>query len=559
MKLKLLLSIGLSAVFSVGFAQNNATYIDFEDGPYGGGHTAGPENTAINNTYYQSAYGIQFFNVTGSGTASPKYARIGGASAVAFVNSPSAAHPSCGSPSGSLNYDNPYAAGINTGCWFLTDDDGIVTQNPNPLKIVYDQSIQQCTIASGYIYDLDGASNAEAWKLEVFAGGSAIPDQTIYVVSDQYNLCSGCPTISGTIYNQVGASYLAGDGDATYWELQTNGNFIDYILMTYVGHPNRGVGVAFDYFWYCSEAPGPGCEITPSFLSQTIGCGVQFTNTSTSGSATEIIGYHWDFGDGTTSTEENPYHYYGAPGGYHVTLTVTGFDGEECCTETFEMQVEAEECQPCEGEIGFNYYFDECDPCLMTFDAFVFNNTTPVLGYYWDFGNGIVQSGASVQQHLTGPTTVCLTVVFQGSSPDEECCTRTICWDVDCEQTGTAYEGKHGRPAPAGNSSNIEWDADTENDHLNSVQDSPDQQYSAVFPNPVDDEINIEFTAASDAKVTVELINAEGRAISLDNAHSLSAGDVNLRYDVSEVPSGIYIVKVSGGDIQITNTISIAH
>ena len=37
--------------------------------------------------------------------------------------------------------------------------------------------------------------------------------------------------------------------------------------------------------------------------------------------------YLWEFGDGQTSTEENPFHKYEAPGAYTVYLTVTSKDG----------------------------------------------------------------------------------------------------------------------------------------------------------------------------------------------------------------------------------------
>ena len=46
--------------------------------------------------------------------------------------------------------------------------------------------------------------------------------------------------------------------------------------------------------------------------------GVTFTNTSTNADT-----YLWDFGDGTTSTEANPVHYYQKKGNYTVTLTAT--------------------------------------------------------------------------------------------------------------------------------------------------------------------------------------------------------------------------------------------
>lgn len=39
-------------------------------------------------------------------------------------------------------------------------------------------------------------------------------------------------------------------------------------------------------------------------------------------------GYYWQFGDGTTSTDENPTHAYQVGGTYQVTLRVTGKEGE---------------------------------------------------------------------------------------------------------------------------------------------------------------------------------------------------------------------------------------
>jgi PKD repeat protein len=42
-----------------------------------------------------------------------------------------------------------------------------------------------------------------------------------------------------------------------------------------------------------------------------------------------ILRWLWEFGDGTTSTEQNPLHQYAVDGQYRVTLTVTGEDGGE--------------------------------------------------------------------------------------------------------------------------------------------------------------------------------------------------------------------------------------
>jgi len=62
-----------------------------------------------------------------------------------------------------------------------------------------------------------------------------------------------------------------------------------------------------------------------------------------------VVGYLWDFGDGTTSTLPFPNHVYANPGSYGVTLTVyiknpkTG----ECCSKKISWKVEAKECDPC--------------------------------------------------------------------------------------------------------------------------------------------------------------------------------------------------------------------
>ncbi len=47
--------------------------------------------------------------------------------------------------------------------------------------------------------------------------------------------------------------------------------------------------------------------------------------------ATETLTYHWDFGDGNTSTERDPQHTYNMPGAFTVTMTTTNSIG---CSET---------------------------------------------------------------------------------------------------------------------------------------------------------------------------------------------------------------------------------
>lgn len=69
---------------------------------------------------------------------------------------------------------------------------------------------------------------------------------------------------------------------------------------------------------------------TAGFALDIVADSVFFTNTST-----EAISYHWDFGDGTTSTEESPVHAYDSSGQYQVILTATN----ECTSVSFVQNV----------------------------------------------------------------------------------------------------------------------------------------------------------------------------------------------------------------------------
>jgi PKD repeat protein len=51
-----------------------------------------------------------------------------------------------------------------------------------------------------------------------------------------------------------------------------------------------------------------------------------------------VVSWAWDFGDGTTSTEQNPVHTYAERGRYDVQLTVTD-DGLATGSKTKRVDV----------------------------------------------------------------------------------------------------------------------------------------------------------------------------------------------------------------------------
>ncbi len=80
-------------------------------------------------------------------------------------------------------------------------------------------------------------------------------------------------------------------------------------------------------------------EFSPvaSFTYTATGLDVTFTNTSTGGAS-----YSWNFGDGETSSEDNPDHSYASPGLYNVTLTVSNGCGNDVYTTQISVATSIE-------------------------------------------------------------------------------------------------------------------------------------------------------------------------------------------------------------------------
>jgi len=88
----------------------------------------------------------------------------------------------------------------------------------------------------------------------------------------------------------------------------------------------------------CSATPNPdGTELEASFTSSPAtpspGQTVVFTDTST-GNPTS---WAWDFGDGSSSTEQNPSHDYATTGAKTVTLTVANATDDDSTTRTITV------------------------------------------------------------------------------------------------------------------------------------------------------------------------------------------------------------------------------
>ncbi|MEM2878246.1 MAG: PKD domain-containing protein [Candidatus Hadarchaeales archaeon] len=136
-----------------------------------------------------------------------------------------------------------------------------------------------------------------------------------------------------------------------------------------------------------SQNMPPTAMFTYSPSSPTVDDDVFFINMSTDIDGT-IISYSWNFGDGNTSTDQNPIHKYSTAGTYSVRLTVTDNGGK---TGDYEKSITI-------GGTGENVFQD-----------FELNNGTPGAYFYnaWRassaFETNIVQGGIRSVKFVVPP------------------------------------------------------------------------------------------------------------------------------------------------------------
>ncbi|HLV41374.1 MAG TPA: PKD domain-containing protein [Brumimicrobium sp.] len=145
---------------------------------------------------------------------------------------------------------------------------------------------------------------------------------------------------------------------------------------------------------------------------------ITFTNTSSN--TTPTTTYTWDFGDGSTSTDENPTHSYEEGGDYDVTLIVTNGVG---CTDNSTQTINALEV-PIFGinpNTGLKEsYVDIPLKCLTagssetTHTVNFTNNTTGAISYSWDFGDGNSSTSADPTHTYTTYGTFPVTMTATG-------------------------------------------------------------------------------------------------------------------------------------------------
>ena len=139
-----------------------------------------------------------------------------------------------------------------------------------------------------------------------------------------------------------------------------------------------------------------GCTVNAQFINYTQG-GTQF---------------YWNFGDGASSTQANPTHYYNMPGAYDVTLVASNGS----CVDTLVLN----------DFINVNYLtpsyatpsipFAGCVGIASTFQA----NNPNAVNYLWNFGDGNTGTGANPTHVYAQPGSYTISLITMTADSCQE-------------------------------------------------------------------------------------------------------------------------------------------
>lgn len=233
-----------------------------------------------------------------------------------------------------------------------------------------------------------------------------------------------------------------------------------------------------------STCPSPSAAFSYSRDNTT----VDFTNESLLG--TDQV---WDFGDGTTSTEENPTHVFSIEGDYIVCLTTISDCGEDVICDTVRV------CH--DFMLGAAFIYTQSG-----FDVdFGGDYTGSIETYHWDFGDGTTSNDEVFSSHTyseDGEYIVCLTVTNACGTEFVTCDTVTI---------NTASLPVY---------------------RLNKV---------SVYPNPFNESVTLNFGTTVD-QVAVLITDINGRIIETLTVNQ----SATLTLDLA-VEAGVYFVQLTAG------------
>jgi len=174
-------------------------------------------------------------------------------------------------------------------------------------------------------------ANAAQVNLTTFVPSGEGPEGNLYVNGNE---------VATTVWNYGATDQPVGEDGSPQVAVDSRN------VKSYLAAENNVVGIQSTY-----RSGGQPCMVAAqAFLIADYGPVAQFTATPLTGTTKPLsvtftdqsvgaTGWLWDFGDGTSSTEENPTHTYSVNNTYSVKLTVTGAAGTDYLEKAAYVQV----------------------------------------------------------------------------------------------------------------------------------------------------------------------------------------------------------------------------
>lgn len=347
----------------------------------------------------------------------------------------------------------------------------------------------------GAVYNMVGGTPTTIAALTdtLFVTSTTQAEYTLPIIGGSVNLAAGEYTvglqesISGSLTLATNTEYYT---PATAWVF-FNGNWDN----------NENFGFPNTYVMHANF--GPACAVpTAAYTETTNALSVVFTDATTNTPTSWI----WDFGDGNTSTQQNPTHTYAADGTYTACLIAAN----ACDADTVCMSVTVTTCA-----LPVPSFTENVNIGLVNFS----NTSTSAANatYAWDFGDGQTSTleNPSNMFAANGNYLVCLTVT-------DSCGSETACDTVTVNTIGI-----------------------NENGLIDQL---------SIFPVPAQDVMTIgNLTSGED--FTLELLNNLGQVVKVIQTEGLEA----IQLDLSSVVDGYYHLRISNASVIGTRAVLIKH
>lgn len=303
-----------------------------------------------------------------------------------------------------------------------------------------------------------------------------------------------------------------------------------------------------------------------------------------------ITSWLWNFGDGQTSTQQNPVHTYASAGFYEVMLTIS----TDSCSSSMAYYLFLDSVIIYDCEANFSHYASTSNPLQIDF----WDNSwgiDPIVNWEWDFGDG---SGSSIPlpTHIyTIPGDYLVTLSIKTAPmtfPGDTCYSMYEEW-ITVGDTGMCIANFSGQmnnntatftDLSTGSSDIVSWNWDFGDGTTSTVQhpvheyavegtytvfltitsasgcsnsyslemeyigikELHDLQASRLFPNPAGQEIYLSTHLTNSKSIQISLMDFTSRLI-MSKKVSLPQGNHTESLDIKELPKGAYFIRLDDG------------